>query len=456
MVKKSLAMLLCLALIFSMLACSTESNTDVAAAQESDHAQAATAEPAVEEAVPTVTEPVTIQIWHSRGTGKNADMLTASIKEFNETNTLGITVEEVYQGSNYNQVLSKTLQAINAGTQPEIVVLSFAGLPYLAEQGVMVDMKPYIERDGIDMSNFIPALLEGYSYYGDQIVSLPYIRSAALYYYNKTMFDAAGVEAPKTIEELVSIAPKLTDTANGIAAFEMLIDSSFYMEALVNSLGSSTINAEGKKPDCLYDGSLLQVYQDWRSWVDDGWCIAPDVTNASSSMQEKFYSGKLASFFASSGSMGDILANAKEAGFEVGVSSMPAYGKYVTPTGGGSLGLIARNNSDNEIAAAWEFIKFLMTDNQVAMNSVSTGYLPVTYSSIETDTIQNAWKDTPQLKTAFDSLSYGNGITWSVYRTEWNSILNTVASKLIQDKSITPEEAISELDLQAATVFPVQ
>ncbi len=216
MVKKSLAMLLCLALIFSMLACSTESNTDVAAAQESDHAQAATAEPAVEEAVPTVTEPVTIQIWHSRGTGKNADMLTASIKEFNETNTLGITVEEVYQGSNYNQVLSKTLQAINAGTQPEIVVLSFAGLPYLAEQGVMVDMKPYIERDGIDMSNFIPALLEGYSYYGDQIVSLPYIRSAALYYYNKTMFDAAGVEAPKTIEELVSIAPKLTDTAKGL------------------------------------------------------------------------------------------------------------------------------------------------------------------------------------------------------------------------------------------------
>lgn len=455
MVKKSLAMLLCLALFFSVAACSVKPDADVSTEPESETVQA-TEESAAEEAVPTVTEPVTIQIWHSRGTGKNGDMIAASVKEFNETNTLGITVEEVYQGGNYNQVLSKTLQAINAGTQPEIVILSFAGLPYLVEQGVMADMKPFIERDNVDMSNFVPSLLEGYSYYGDQIVSLPYIRSVGLYYYNKTMFDEAGVAVPTTIQELESVAPQLTDAENGVSAFEMLIDSSFYMEALVNSLGSSTINAEGKKPECLYDGTLLQVYSDWRSWVDAGWCVAPVVTNASSSMQEAFYSGKLASFFASSGSMGDILANAEAAGFEVGVSSMIGYDKYVTPTGGGSLGLIEKNNSDNEIAAAWEFIKFLMSDEQVAANTVSTGYLPVTYSSIETDTIQQAWQETPQLKVAFDALSYGDGVTWSVYRTEWNSKLNTITSKLIQDKSIDPEEAVSELDLEGARIFPVQ
>ncbi|MCD8045494.1 MAG: extracellular solute-binding protein [Clostridiales bacterium] len=46
------------------------------------------------------------------------------------------------------------------------------------------------------------------------------------------------------------------------------------------------------------------------------------------------------------------------------------------------------NHSQQEIAAAWEFIKFLLEDEQVAENAADTGYLPITYSSTETDTIQ--------------------------------------------------------------------
>ena len=56
--------------------------------------------------------------------------------------------------------------------------------------------------------------------------------------------------------------------------------------------------------------------------------------------------------------------------------------------GGGSIGISSEGNSEEEIAAAWEFVKFLMSDEQVAANHIETGVLPTTYSAVEGDTLQ--------------------------------------------------------------------
>ena len=69
------------------------------------------------------------------------------------------------------------------------------------------------------------------------------------------------------------------------------------------------------------------------------------------------------------------------------------YGGYSAPLGGGSIGIIGKDHSQQEIAAAWEFVKFLMSDEQVAQNHIKTGVLPTTYSSVETDTLKNFWAD---------------------------------------------------------------
>lgn len=74
-------------------------------------------------------------------TGANGDQMAASVKEFNETNTLGITVQSVYQGD-YAVTLAKTLQAIAAGTNPTMVILERAsGVPVLADEGLLFDMQ---------------------------------------------------------------------------------------------------------------------------------------------------------------------------------------------------------------------------------------------------------------------------------------------------------------------------
>ena len=404
-----------------------------------------------------VTGPVKIQVWHTRAAGANGDQIADSIEKFNATNKLGITVEEVYQG-NYENTLAKTMQAIAAGTNPQIVVLErAAGVPVLASQGVLLDMLPYARRDNFDLNNVVAAF-RAYSVYQGQLIAMPYIRSTPLFFYNKGMFEAAGIkEPPKTIKELVEVGKKLTVVNKGetlVYGFEMLNDPAWFVQNMLCQLGSNLFSADGKSVPALKDGTMLKVLTAWREWVDEGWCAAPTVTKAESTMKDLFNQGKIASYFASSGGMTNILKNAKVAGVQVGVAFLPTWDKPSAPLGGGNIAIIKKNNNDQQMAAAWEFIKFLMTDDQVASNAANTGYLPVTYSSVKTDTIVNLWKTSPEYKVSFDQLAIGQEMPWSPYGAEFIGVLKTVCSELIMDRSITAKQAVATLEREASVIFP--
>lgn len=169
--KKSLAAILGLSMVF-VSACgqSRESSAGETKAQavQTAAAQASETKGEAEKEVAQsqsqypeqVTEPITIEFWHTRGSGANGDNMTAMIEEFNASNGLGITVEGVYQGS-YAETLSKITAAVGAGDNPAVAIVASGGIEALADAGVLADMMPYMERDGFDLDN-IP---EGLQYY---------------------------------------------------------------------------------------------------------------------------------------------------------------------------------------------------------------------------------------------------------------------------------------------------
>jgi|ADurb_Gel_01_Slu_FD_contig_31_3849321_length_1600_multi_5_in_0_out_0_1 sn-glycerol 3-phosphate transport system substrate-binding protein len=406
---------------------------------------------------PKVTGPVKITVWHTRAAGANGDQIAGAVAQFNATNKLGITVEEVYQGS-YEVTLAKTMQAVAAGTNPQMVVLErAAGVPVLAEQGVLLDMMPYIKRDGFDIDNIVP-VFKGYSIYKDQFISMPYIRSTPLFYYNKDLFAKAGyTEAPKTIAELIDAGKKVTVVSKGetlVYGFEMMNDPAWFIQNMLVQMGSNLFSADGKSVPCLKDGTMLKALSAWREWVDAGWCTAPTVTKAESVMKDLFNQGKIASYFASSGGMTNILNSAKAAGIKVGVAFLPTWDKPSAPVGGGNMAIIAKNNTPQQLAAAWEFMKFLMSDEQVAQNAADTGYLPVTFSSAKAKVLQDLWKAQPEYKVAFDQLAIAQEMPWSAQSSEFIAVMKTVCSELIMDRSITPQQAVKSLEAEAAVIFP--
>ena len=411
---------------------------------------------AVFAAPPTVTEPITIQIWHTRAAGANGDQIANAIAEFNATNAYGITVEEVYQGG-YVDTLAKTMQSLAAGTNPELVLLErAAGVPVMATQGVLLDMAPYAERDGFDLGNVPPVLLK-YSYYNDQLISMPYIRSTPLFYYNKALFAEAGFDqAPTTIEDLITVGQRMTRQENGqtvVYGFELLNDPGWFIQNMLYQLGSNLVSEDGMSTPSLEDGTMLKALTAWRDWIDNGWTCPPTVTRGEATMKDLFNQGKIASYFASSGGMTNILKNAEAAGIDVGVAFLPTWDIPSAPTGGGNLAIIQRGKNDQQMAAAWEFMKFVMSDEQVAQNAADTGYLPVTYGAVETDVIQELWAEHPEYKVAFDQLAIAQELPWSEYNSEYIEKLKVVCSQLIIDQSITPEEAIEALKREADIIF---
>jgi len=84
-------------------------------------------------------------------------------------------------------------------------------------RGVLLDLTPYIEAEGVDVSDFYPATLDPYRMNG-RYYGLPNDACSEVMFYNKEHYDAAGLAYPKegwTWDEFVSNAKRLTRDTDG-------------------------------------------------------------------------------------------------------------------------------------------------------------------------------------------------------------------------------------------------
>lgn len=438
--KKVTAVVLSLVMVLGLAACGGKSSDSQKGGKDGKKEKAS---------AEYVSGPITIEFWHVRGSGANGTNMGEAIKRFNETNEYGIKVVGTYMGS-YEDCLSKGFTAIAAGNNPTLMIGSAGGIEMLAGEGVLADLSPYIERDNFDTDNIVKSL-QHYMYWDDEVLSMPYTISTPVFYYNKALW---GDTAPNTLEEMAARAEAVTKANSSVKGFGMTLDPSFIQRPILMSLGSEgTLNAEATGAGCLEDGNLEKYLTDWSKWIQAGFCYSPEITSTGTKMTQDFYQGKLAGMIYSTGSMVNIINNCKTAGIDLGVSPMVGYGKKAASLGGGHLVVLESNHSQQEIAAAWEFVKFLLSDEQVAKNAADTGYLPTTYSSVETDTIKNLWAESPAFKAAYDQIEYATFNTRSTNTAEWNSQLTTAISYVIQDRSMSPKEAVDYLKTQERIIF---
>ena len=435
-IKKLIAAFLCVAMLLSFGACGSNSKAN-------NGEQPQNPSEAVE-----VTGPITIEFWHTRG-GEHGALLDAQIKTFNETNKYGITVVGTYQGSYYD-VLSKTKTAYNTAVAPTMVLVGAGGIEELAENGAVADMSAYVKRDNWDLSN-IPENLRYYmEHYENQVIEFPYLVSSAVIYYNKAYYSAE----PTSLQEFAQMAQSITQNNPSVTGMGIALDTGFIQRPILRSLGAPGLTLEGgDKPALLDDNYLTTLMNDWNSWIEGGYCASVDVTNSQTIMRNDFINGKLAAIVTSSAGMIEMINDCQTNGIELGVAKFVGYDGYCAPIGGGGICVLA-NASSQEVAAAWEFIKFLYEDEQVVANATQTGYLPYTYSAGQNADMIAYWDANPVTKVAYDQLEYATYNEWSVYLEQWRDKIAAALTYVITDKSMTAEQAMSFLRTQAGAIFP--
>ncbi|MGI6172886.1 MAG: extracellular solute-binding protein [Christensenellales bacterium] len=411
------------------------------------------------------SEPITIKFWHHRGSGAQYECVTHAVNGFNETvgKEKGIVVEESFIGG-YVDLFAQIQLAVQSGEAPNVVSAANTYVAYMLEDDMIVDLAPLAEAEGYDITgNLMDWLLEIAGNTDGQIHSMPYCRSTPLFYYNKAIARELGIEIGNmiTIDELVQFgeAAMVKNDAGEITryGFEIFNDFGYYNAAWIYQLGSDYMVEGGGSPS-LEDGTMLKVLSDWRSWVDAGWCRPFDVTNPGDTAQTMFLNGELAAYMNSSAGLGNLMLAAKDTDVEVGVAMFPSYDieNHVAEIGGANISVIGADNSDEEIQASWEFVKYLMSDEEQFFNAKTSGYVACTKSIADYPEMIEFWAENPEFKVAYDQLlAYGRGqeMPFVAVGQDFTQICWDNVSLLIQERSITPEEAVEKIKAESADIW---
>lgn len=429
---RTLCMLLCFVLLFA--GCSSNSSAENETEPTAEGGRSAV----------TLQGPVTVEFWHCAG-GDIGELLQQQVNRFNETNGLGITVTATYKSS-YSDIMDGVKANYGSGNVPDILMVGGGGTETLADAGVAADMSAYVTRDQFDMSN-IPESLRYYSeHFEGKVIQFPFLVNASIVYYNKAYYPEGF---PTTLEDWIAQAQNISQDHPGVYGMGLPLDTGYIQRPLIRSLGSPGLTtSNGTEPGCLRDNSLETVMTDWISWIDGGYCISVKNTD----LPAEFMAGKLASFSISCVNTANYIERAKQAGISLGYAPCVAYGGYAGGLGGGGL-CVLEKSTDQELAACWEFIKFLFEDQQIAEQVKTDCVVPTTYSSANSEYLQAFFVECPGPKVAFDALDNATYNEWSSNMVKWRNEIRSQLLEVINNRSLTPNQAVRQLERRADAIF---
>lgn len=348
----------------------------------------------------------TISFWHSMG-GVNGEALDTLVKQFNEENEYGITVDAQYQGE-YDDSLNKLKSAQIGNMGADLVQVYEIGTRFMIDSGWIVPMQEMIDGDGYDLSQIEPNLAAYYTI-DNELYSMPFNSSTPILYYNKDMFEKAGItEVPDSLEGIGEIGQQLLDNGGAGEAMSMGIYGWFF-EQLISKQGLEYANnGNGRKEAATAvafdeNGAAKNILTVWKDLNDKG--FAPIVGKGGDAGLADFSAEKSAITLGSTASLKQILQDVNGK-FEVGTAYFPKVSS--SDEGGVSIGgasLWALDNQDpKKLRATWEFIKFLISPESQAYWNAQTGYFPVTVAAQEEETFKQNVAEYPQFQTAIDQL----------------------------------------------------
>ncbi|MCI9070441.1 extracellular solute-binding protein [Clostridium sp.] len=360
--------------------------------------------------VTELKEPVTIEMWHYMN-GKQAEVLQSIVDDFNNSNTQGITVKALAQGS-IPDLNKKVIAASQSNTLPAIVNVYPDAATGLINDNKVADLTPYVNNETVGMKDaikddFIPDFIKELSQWGEnKIYGLPMTKSTEVLYVNKNLLEQLGytVEDLKDLDfkKLAEISEKCQSQL-GIPGFGFDSPSNAFISSLKED-GKDFVQLDGK----------INVVNDWskefmqffRNETQKGAFRVPG--------EDKFLSGpfsnqKLLAYQGSSAGFAHINTNGA---FEVAIVEVPHFeGKSKAVIQQGASLFVTKDVPAEAQYAAYEFIKFATNTENTAKFSTATGYLPVRKSAQDSTLVQELVSDSNSLygkiyEVAKDSLSF--------------------------------------------------
>ncbi len=135
---------------------------------------------------------VEVEFWYGLG-GATGEIVKNTIQEFNTIQDK-YTVIGVTKGD-YTETFQEIQAPIASGNPPALVILEYSQVSKLAEKAVLEDLTPYIQASDYNPDDIVPAFYNQ-GKFGDKIFALPLQGTTQIFYYNRKIMEAAGIENP--------------------------------------------------------------------------------------------------------------------------------------------------------------------------------------------------------------------------------------------------------------------
>ncbi len=372
-------------------------------------------------ALDSATGTVNITFWHGMN-GDLEDALKTLTDEYNSSQTkVNVSLEN--QGG-YEQTLDKYLQS-SQSSRPDVVQAPEYAVQVLRDTDSNVPLEACLRAAEFDTSDFLPKAIDQYVTEGVQW-SMPFNVSNPVLYYNKKMFEAAGLDPntpPTNMAQVREYSQKIVDS--GVASFGLSIDTGadsgggWFLEQWFAKLGEFfSDNDNGRSAPStkvFFDGQTgVDLLTDLQSLVNDGLAFnVGDNPSGQDALLKLADPAKPAAMsLATSAALGTVLTTVQGGLIpgitvdDIGVGPMPAPGDADAPgaiVGGASLWIV---NQDDPVrtAAAWDFISFLVGAQSQSTWASITGYIPLRTTALELDPIAAKYLEDPRFKVAYDQL----------------------------------------------------
>jgi multiple sugar transport system substrate-binding protein len=364
--------------------------------------------------------------------------LEAIKAEFERQNP-GITVE--VQTAAFTDYFTKLQTAVAGGTAPDTFELNYENFVTYARSGALLPLDDLAQADSdYDPSRVYPKALEAFTLDG-QLYAMPSTFSTVVLFYNKALFDAAGLDYPTadwTWEDEWEAAQRLTDRDNGIYGdFQPVTFHEFYKVLAQN--GGSFLSPDGKR--ATFNDAKGVEAAEWL--LRKPGAVQPTLAEIGGTADYDtalFKSGKLAMWH---NGIWQIAGLAATEGLDFDIVTEPG---NTTKANAVFMNATAVSAQTRKATAAWKWVRFLSTSAKTVETRLASNWeLPAVNDPAAFDTYL---KQTPPAnrQAVFDALE---NIALPPVIKEQQSKMQDIVTQALQ-KAATGEVSIQEALDEAA------
>lgn len=356
-----------------------------------------------------------IEYWHCNAETQGGLTVDELVEKFNETND-HIQVVAKYNPDMYKGLMQNLQAEAATGNYPAVVQIGWAFLDYFSNNFEYISPQDAIDAYDAEDSTFLqdkflPNILDLAVNSDGEQVGIPYSLSTPVLFINRDLLREAGLseDGPETWQEVAEFA-KTVKEKTGKYGFYMQEPADFWaQQGIIESNGARmlTVNEDGKAEASFATEEGVEAMQLVADMIADGSGLHISWEEGCQS----FIDGNCAMLYTTIARRASIQNGAK---FDAAAVKSPLWeGKdRMVPAGGCFLAITAQD--EKQIAAAWEFEKYLYDVEAMAAWTIGTGYVPPRKDVAEAENgLKDFLAENEMMKAAIDQMD--GVVSWTAF-----------------------------------------